>query len=371
MLTEAIDNVLKSKLESLKLMASRLKEIDAHDALFLLRNCFSMPKLTYTLRTSPCFLRMETLNEYDTIINQSLQDILNVKLEEKAWNQSTLPIKIGGLGIKLASEVALPAYLSSVSSSKTIVKSLVPHLLKEDQNTFYEQGIQAWKILANTENIPDNPLFQSEWDSPLYNIRHRKLIDSASTKQETARLLAVSSENASDFLYALPVSSLGLKLPDSTLRIACALRLGSQICQPHKCPCGVDVDSLGRHGLLCKLQIGRHPRHSQINDIVKRALTSAEFPSRLEPAGLCRKDGKRPDGLTLFPYKQGKCLLWNATCVDTLADSYIQLTSKSAGSAAEKAEKLKIDLYEELTNDYIFCPVAVETFGSWGQKGTV
>ena len=133
--------------------------------------------------------------------------------------------------------------------------------------------------------------------------------------------------------------------------------------------CGVDVDSLGRHGLLCKLQIGRHPRHSQINDIVKRALTSAEFPSRLEPAGLCRKDGKRLDGLTLFPYKQGKCLLWDATCVDTLADSYIQLTSKSAGSAAEKAEKLKIDLYEELTNDYIFCPVAVETFGSWGQKG--
>ena len=26
-------------------------------------------------------------------------------------------------------------------------------------------------------------------------------------------------------------------------------------------------------------------------------------------------------------------------------------------------------LYEELTNDYIFTPIAVETFGSWGSLG--
>jgi hypothetical protein len=123
---EAIESILQPKLEKLILMANRLKEIDAHDALFLLRNCFSMPKLTYNLRTSPCFLKSEILNKYDSIIKESLQEILNVKLDEKAWDQSTLPIKLGGLGIKLASEVALPAYLSSVYSSKSVVKSLLP-----------------------------------------------------------------------------------------------------------------------------------------------------------------------------------------------------------------------------------------------------
>ena len=192
---------------------------------------------------------------------------------------------------------------------------------------------------------------------------------SAPTPKEKARLLAVSSENALDFLYAVPISSLGLKLADSNLRIACALRLGSIICQQHTCPCGVEVDPLGRHGLLCKLQVGRHLRHSQINDIVKRALTTADYPSRLEPTGLCRKDGKRPDGLTLFPYKHGKCLLWDVTCVDTLADSYISLTSISPGTAAEKAEKAKILLYQELSKNYNFTPIAMETFGSWGKQG--
>ena len=102
------------------------------------------------------------------------------------------------------------------------------------------------------------------------------------------------------------------------------------------------VDPLGRHGLLCKLQIGRHPRCSQINDIVKRALTSGEFPSQLEPTGLCQKDGKRPEGLTLFPFKQGKCLPWDVNCVDTLAETYIASTSITPGKAAEKAEKAKI-----------------------------
>ena len=129
------------------------------------------------------------------------------------------------------------------------------------------------------------------------------------------------------------------------------------------------MDFLGRHGLLCKLQADRPPRHTQINDTVKRALTTAEFPARLEPTGLCRKDGKRPDGLTLFPFKQGKCLLWDATCVSTLAETYITQTSETPGTAAEKAEKAKIALYQELAKDYIFTPIAIETFGSLGKLG--
>ena len=44
---------------------------------------------------------------------------------------------------------------------------------------------------------------------------------------------------------------------------------------------------------------GRHSRYSAENDIIKRALTAAEIPARLEPSCLSRNDGKRPDGLTL------------------------------------------------------------------------
>ena len=132
----AIENSLEPKLQKLILMSQRLKEIDAHDAFFLLGNCFSMPKLTYTIRTSPCFLKSEILNKYDSVIKNCLQDILNISLEEPAGDQATLLIKLGGLGIKLASEVALPAYLSSVYSSNSIVQSLIPESIKQDLNPF-------------------------------------------------------------------------------------------------------------------------------------------------------------------------------------------------------------------------------------------
>ena len=53
---EAIESTLRKKTNDLKLMVNRLSELDAHDALYLLRNVFSIPKLTYFLRTAPCFL---------------------------------------------------------------------------------------------------------------------------------------------------------------------------------------------------------------------------------------------------------------------------------------------------------------------------
>ena len=68
---EGIPNVLNPKLENLKLMVTRLNKIDPHQALFLLRNCFSMPKLTYFLRTAPCFLEQGILKNYDEIMRMS------------------------------------------------------------------------------------------------------------------------------------------------------------------------------------------------------------------------------------------------------------------------------------------------------------
>ena len=50
------------------------------------------------------------------------------------------------------------------------------------------------------------------------------------------------------------------------IKIACGLRLGSTLCHPHKCICGVVVEANGRHGLSCNRQTGRYSRHAQINE---------------------------------------------------------------------------------------------------------
>ncbi|CAH2233925.1 jg14683 [Pararge aegeria aegeria] len=113
---------------------------------------------------------------------------------------------------------------------------------------------------------------------------------------------------------------------------------------------------------------GRFSRHSTINDIIRRSLATAHVPAVLEPIGLARSDGKRPDGMTLIPWRLGRSLLWDATCVDTLAASHIQATSSMVGAAASSAEQSKRRKYENLDSSFIFVPFVVETLGPWGPE---
>lgn len=61
----------------------------------------------------------------------------------------------------------------------------------------------------------------------------------------------------------------------------------------------------------------------------------------LEPNGLARDDGKRPDGTTLTPWKLGRPLVWDATCIDTLAPSHLSATACQVGAGAASAENAK------------------------------
>ena len=135
----------------------------------------------------------------------------------------------------------------------------------------------------------------------------------------------------------------------------------------HECVgCGALVSQLGTHGLSCMVSAGRLSRHFQANDVIKRALASANVPSILEPPGLSRQDGRRPDGLTLIPWSQGRCLVWDFTCSDTVAPSHLHRSARGAGGAAGVAEERKITHYADLSSSYIFAPISVETYGSVG-----
>jgi len=56
----------------------------------------------------------------------------------------------------------------------------------------------------------------------------------------------------------------------------------------------------------------------------------------------------RPDGVTLVPWKRGRCLAWDATCPDTYAQSAIHGSGVQAGSAVRKAEVNKSRKYTDI-----------------------
>ena len=92
------------------------------------------------------------------------------------------------------------------------------------------------------------------------------------------------------------------------------------------------------------------------------------MPARLEPPGLLRNDGKRPDGVLVVLWRSGKFLVWDATCRDTFAPSYRSPAVQAVGAVVAKAESLKEEKYSDLSHTHEFAPIAVESSGVFGPQ---
>ena len=179
------------------------------------------------------------------------------------------------------------------------------------------------------------------------------LLDDA-TQATRARLLAVEKKESGAWLNAPPISSVSLRMEDVVITTAIGLRLGTPLCTKHVCQlCGYQVDQLGTHGLSCRRSQGRIGRHSALNDIINRALSSIGIHSILEHRGVCSGEA-RPDVITVTPWAGGKALVWDITCHDTFAPSYLPSACVAGGNVAEQAARDKKRLYSELLQTHHF-----------------
>ena len=113
---------------------------------------------------------------------------------------------------------------------------------------------------------------------------------------------------------------------------------------------------------------GRISRHHAANETIRgRAVVSGGIPV-LEPVGVCRKDAKRPDGISLIPWEGGHPLLWDFICCDSVAPSNCTSAARGSGVLACAAEEQKCRKYSSLLSSYIFAPVCIETLGAWGES---
>ena len=329
----SVSDVLRAKADMLRKMGDRLQHLSAHDAILLLKHSFALPKLLYNLRTSPCFLS-PMLQEYDELLKSIVGHITNIHFSEDdpAWTQATLPVKMGGLGIRSAVQLAPSAFLASAAASYDLVHHIIPRRLLGSPIPNLDDTQRLWA--AGHDCSPPEGLAQHQqksWDIPKTAALAEALLENAPGPRARARLLASRARESGAWLNVLPISSLGLHMDDDTIRVAVGLRLGAPLCRPHTCHhCGAEVDSLATHGLSCRWSEGHHHRHAAMKDVVHRALASAKVPSRLEPSGLYHDDGKRPDGITVVPWECRKLLVWDAICPDTFAPSYLSSATREA-----------------------------------------
>lgn len=361
---EGYASAFEKKFDSLKLLISNLNEVNAHTAYCLLKNCLFIPKLTYMLRTSAIWKHESLMNEMDNYLKACLESIMNTTINDKQWIQASLPISKGGLGIRKISDICLPAFLSSMHGVRSLVSRILPNMDNEATPHLFNESLEHWNRI-NADKLPEFPSIQKQWDSIIVE---RIILECLNfeTLEDNARFRALQEPESGGWLHLIPSTNIGTAMSNQDFQICVGLRLGINHFSRHKCICGSLVDGNCTHGLSCPKAKGTFPRHVEMNRIVHRALTSARHSSTLEPIGLSRDDGKRPDGVTLAPWSKGKRLVWDVTCVDTLAASYLNATSKKAGSAAERACKHKHDHYTQIkSSNFLFTGLAFETLGPW------
>ena len=97
-----VDAVLMQKLDEFKRLQHRLKLLNVHDAFYRIRVF-----VTVILRPN-CFILWEVCRvspaQNMTLIYQTLQRILNIQFGDETWQQSTLPVSLGGLGVSEISD---------------------------------------------------------------------------------------------------------------------------------------------------------------------------------------------------------------------------------------------------------------------------
>jgi len=237
------------------------------------------------------------------------------------------------------SQLAIPAFISSAASTRSIQDDILNDCIKS-RSEFFLSYLSARS--AKFGDVQDTlPTKQPFWDRP--GVLEDKALVEASLNSIHLRAssLAASTHNSGDWLFAMLVVSCGLRRDDEAVRVAVGLRLGLDLCVPHQCHCGFLVDACGLHSFVCKRAPGRSARHHTLNDFDRSLLCLSRSSSYKGAPGLFRTDGKRPDGLTLVPWQSGKSMCWDVTVIGPLAESYVNGAAIEAGAAAEVAASRK------------------------------
>jgi hypothetical protein len=123
---------------------------DVPAELVLLRRCADVCKVVHLLRASGPALDASALAAYDAMVDRSLGRLLGGPLDDAAVAQARLGVRVGGLGLRSAADLALPAFYASRTEAQ-------PHVAR----------LAAALVECGFEGIPLLPRFEEQRDAAL------------------------------------------------------------------------------------------------------------------------------------------------------------------------------------------------------------
>ena len=122
----SLDTAWSDRCDELSRAIEQLRQIAAQDALMLLRASFGTPRVQHLLRASPS-LENPALARFDHLLRTAVGCLTNSSMTDIQWLQASLPVRMGGLGVRGVVSLALPAYLASAAGTLQLQDAPTPY----------------------------------------------------------------------------------------------------------------------------------------------------------------------------------------------------------------------------------------------------
>ena len=341
-------------------------------SLLLLRYCMQLSKVNYFLRTNYTNKDMKWAKHFDASLRKCFEGLMGKALTESQWEQCQLPLKLGGLNLRTIQKYSSAAFIASAAVATSTLTSVYSYCFNTEW--IVSSQIDSAVYDYNSQVSPARKLIQwrdVESQSIIStNIASHSLqtLRSSVNDRMGAVLTALSVNQSSAFLHAIPNKFTRTYLENKEMKAIISLRLGVTLSSDHKCHgddrCMTTMDEFGDHALACPYGKGRIARHDGVVSAISYLLNRARLTHRLE----CRDgfQGKERPGdigmkwfgstrdMTLFDV--GVTHSWQPS-----RGSYVRL--KMADSFFNQKQHKYLTKCIEKDMDYI--PLIVETFGGW------
>ena len=341
----------------------------------LLRYCYSLPKLSYCLRTCNPTHLLSAYTHFDSLQTESLSLLLGRSLDSNAKIQAFLPVKIGGVGLRSAAQHASAAFIASIAESKHIVDALLPnHVTRRSSSSAFPllQEATGNPSYTDVDLLPEN--FRQHTLSVEIDSHTHAQLTAAADARNSARFHSLALPHAGDWVDANPSPHHNLNIDSRSFAAAMGYRLGLPLMEASECRsplCDRQQDESGDHAMHCRDDNGvRTGRHDRIRDQIFSECQQASLSPSKEAPGLIPGSLSRPADIFVPQFTDGRKIAFDVSVVSPTQDALIHHAAQTPAAAIEsrKASKNRDHFDACHAQGIFFQPLVVETFGGWDRQ---
>ena len=342
----------------------------------LLRLCLGAVKINHIIRSSPSPVGSDVHKEslvLDNRIRLELSRVLNIQLSDLEWMQTTLPIRLGGLGFRKICSVSAAGYVGARVQVHNLLDVLLANA--KDRDFIVPGAYETFTRLSERCGRVDFDVAKCS-QKDLCALVHREearvwklaAMENAcsfgySVKcREERRVGLVTRPHAGSWLHAYPSNAFSLGMQSDVFVSAVKYWLGHKLFStgtPSGCLCCQSVDCFGDFSQSCRFFGLRIKRHNLVRD----ALASLGRKAKLSPRMEVLVDGRKAADVLFCGFDPN-------TNRDLAIDVTVRNPFRMGGDilVAEAAEIAKVNQSAEHCTmaGVAFRAFGLDTWGGWG-----